>query len=1249
MADENVNIRIKINANTAEIDRVRAKLARLCAEAKACEDTFNRLGKNSDLAKESLDDLGDSARETGSDMRESRKETDATSKSIRNVGRSADGLAKILKTTYKFAFIGAGIETAALALALSSVNGLLATGKFLAKSYQVAMSAMAKAAAGAAAALATVAAAQRQYIAATGSGRYGGSFAESSRALRTMQGDARLAAVGLKGLSSAYAAASKNAKVTGVTTSGIAGLMDFAYLSGDAEKGIAAVANLISLLQSGKAAGSQDLLAAAQDIGPEFEKQYKEVIKGGKVTSDELIRMFSSGEFSKRANVAGTAANVNASLVGQLKAFMTEMQVMFGDLGMMFIKPVQEAFQEIRRIVVRTFTAISPLVADFAEGTMLDKLVNGIDKISQFTVKLMQDYVPATQNFFEKMRKAWDAIFDGFRRFGGYLQKFSAASKIMNQFLGGILKAIGGGLKTNFENFADLIVTNKEQFLEFGDSLENLITKIFDFFRALREAFMKALPYIITLVDAVSGLVKVFGDLIKTMTGFGGFGAFASLLLPFFAGGMIGKGKGRGGAMGAFGKMGPVGKMGVVGSALAGLGILQAAPQGWQQSALDIGGSAALAGAFAPGPLKVPAAIVAGGAAATGKVSDFTYQKTENRGASAAVGALGYGAAGLYAGAKIGGLIGTAIPIPGVSTLAGAAVGAIVGAIGGALYGGIKGWMNDSKYKKQAKEAAKEFVDSYTSSIDEALATNNIKEAEKLLNNFSYESSKFADQQIKEGTAKTEIDKLSTKRMKDYQSAVNLANGRLDELTSVTGKTKDEILELANAAGVNLSDNMTSLKTIMEETGIAVGLFGKDFKDAMTNVYATAVSEIQTALDILEAPKVVNELATALREKVLGGTVQGQDVASFLQAAAQEQLLASGGDPIKALAELYKNLGPGGSQYRTAGGVLANPQIEGVITGTGAGQFGQLLTAFFGSAAQGAGQVVAQNIVSQLAAVGYSPTGMTLEQMSSQLAKLPVPEILRIAESVSKANFLREETIYGPKGRVISQGQPVDEQLKGLLGPEFGSFVSSMKLQQTEEEKNRNSYALLRGSIASFPTSTKTFNDAVSSFKTTVDAFPNQLKGVLALGDTTSPRSKIVDTLGAHSAFDMQIAGNRTVTSGLRNFGLGSMSSDHASGRAYDLVGQNLGMYGQAINNAGGFAEFHGTGGQRHLHVVPPSSPIGDAATPYMGGMTSGAVSNNTTTINLTVNATPNQDVNALASEIMYRIEQETKFRNERY
>jgi hypothetical protein len=44
-----------------------------------------------------------------------------------------------------------------------------------------------------------------------------------------------------------------------------------------------------------------------------------------------------------------------------------------------------------------------------------------------------------------------------------------------------------------------------------------------------------------------------------------------------------------------------------------------------------------------------------------------------------------------------------------------------------------------------------------------------------------------------------------------------------------------------------------------------------------------------------------------------------------------------------------------------------------------------------------------------------------------------------------------------------------------------------------------------------------------------------------------------------------------------------------------------LGQYATTINKAGGFAEFHGGGGSRHLHVVPPSSPVGDSGTSRIG------------------------------------------------
>jgi hypothetical protein len=86
------------------------------------------------------------------------------------------------------------------------------------------------------------------------------------------------------------------------------------------------------------------------------------------------------------------------------------------------------------------------------------------------------------------------------------------------------------------------------------------------------------------------------------------------------------------------------------------------------------------------------------------------------------------------------------------------------------------------------------------------------------------------------------------------------------------------------------------------------------------------------------------------------------------------------------------------------------------------------------------------------------------------------------------------------------------------------------------------------------------------------------------------------------------LTGTRTVTSGYRNYGLGSINSDHVTGRAYDLVGQNLGQYQSLVRGTGGFAEFHGVNGARHLHVVPGSGAIGDSRVPVSSSTTPGPI-----------------------------------------
>jgi hypothetical protein len=101
------------------------------------------------------------------------------------------------------------------------------------------------------------------------------------------------------------------------------------------------------------------------------------------------------------------------------------------------------------------------------------------------------------------------------------------------------------------------------------------------------------------------------------------------------------------------------------------------------------------------------------------------------------------------------------------------------------------------------------------------------------------------------------------------------------------------------------------------------------------------------------------------------------------------------------------------------------------------------------------------------------------------------------------------------------------------------------------------------------------------------------------------------------------------------------MSSDHATGNALDIVGNNLGAYQQAMKGIGGYAEFHGGTNNRHLHVVPPH---GDTASPAMvGGMGAGSVS-----YNITVNGSPGMDERALADAVVRQIERRQQNMRER-
>lgn len=100
------------------------------------------------------------------------------------------------------------------------------------------------------------------------------------------------------------------------------------------------------------------------------------------------------------------------------------------------------------------------------------------------------------------------------------------------------------------------------------------------------------------------------------------------------------------------------------------------------------------------------------------------------------------------------------------------------------------------------------------------------------------------------------------------------------------------------------------------------------------------------------------------------------------------------------------------------------------------------------------------------------------------------------------------------------------------------------------------------------------------------------------VGDTTISRvagGNFARTMAFHAA--IAGPGVKVTNAFAGGGGLGWGSGDHQGGRALDLIGPGLPSYAQRARDRGAFAEFHGNGPGRHLHVA-----VGDTSTSRAGG-----------------------------------------------
>ena len=640
--------------------------------------------------------------------------------------------------------------------------------------------------------------------------------------------------------------------------------------------------------------------------------------------------------------------------------------------------------------------------------------------------------------------------------------------------------------------------------------------------------------------------------------------------------------------------------------------------------------------------------------------------------------------AGAMGGAQIGGMFG--------------AHGAVIGAAIGALAGGIMGFVNKGKNQlKKAKETAQAslagmFTDIATTASKQFKRNNEILEGggtlqgnegafqnmgkkyvgrrkdfsadlkavsagktpaeamEWIKNNASKYGMKITKEQQGD-MSKSPVASLAefTNGRSEFESTLlgmdDVNNKRLEQLGKATGKSVPALEKLAKELGVNLYDATLDYTELAKQMGTALIKTSGELKNAMIDIVIGAGNIFKKKREGREAQLALDQSGAALSAELDGSDMTADDkkfaVEGFMENYGTQALAMYGGDPAKAYQSMQKGFGTRG---------------EGLF---GKGQQFEGQEDFIMPAANELQAEMKKGLVDMYAEQLKGMAGDASMQMDSDALTKQLTDLAN-----NPAEFDKFINIMGRDGFSMKdtggKARSVEDVTKGLstLGL-TGTGLSAIPAEDL------NKYVT---SAETFDKSSKEFKEAVSLYKDTTasyfstgpgaDGAPAWWSKGLAFdaktgklmpdgGDTSTPRggaigdttaSRLSRTMGRHSEMDGQLKGTRKITSSYRDYNLGSPSSDHVTGRAYDLTGQNLGAYKKLVHANGGFSEFHGNNANRHLHVVPgPGGRTGDSSSAQgeLGASTMSMSGSNSNYYNIYVNT---NDPEAAAREVMRKL-----------
>ena len=450
------------------------------------------------------------------------------------------------------------------------------------------------------------------------------------------------------------------------------------------------------------------------------------------------------------------------------------------------------------------------------------------------------------------------------------------------------------------------------------------------------------------------------------------------------------------------------------------------------------------------------------------------------------------------------------------------------------------------------------------------------------------------------------------------QAVTDKYTNRMDMFQGVMGKTEIEILAMADAVGVNLYDATMDTTEMFKKLSAGMLTTRNNIDTLFATSAASTFDLFGQKISRDQATIGMDESARQAREMINRGEFGNEEALAFMQEQMGFGSDLFEGDRMAAANALVEMFNPEGGlvwgqtsgqlegdKYRDA---IMTPEVQAILA-----QYTEAVLADNIAAMQG---LVTGNLgmLGFTNAGGFSDwSGITGEQRG---------DLTRLFEGTGSLGQL-----FDDDGNVAVSKRSLQGALFEILGPGF---------QLADAPTTAADVAAL-----DMNTAAATFGTSVGEFETAVVTLVERL-GIQGAGtgphsDTSSP---MAGTMAAHARISQGLAGKRRITSGQRNFALGSSRSDHFTGRALDLVGSNLGGYASRVNAGGGFAEMHGMGDTRHLHAVP----AGDSGSPRGGGGGQGG------SYNYTINVTggPNANANEVANLVMAQIQNTERSHRER-